>query len=261
MSARTERENWPAVELQARQICAALNETPWPVGWVLEDASGSPEEYHCWRLRRKFPDDLRLSLDWPEAWRKADRARGPRITVSLVWPTDAKHSPRVIRTPYGQKDPITEITIDAGKPAAQIAADIMRRLVLKDGERLHAEAVRLIMAADVAQQAQQATVRAILAAEPGSRTSPNSGDSVIYLGAGSHGYTVRVDSDTSVRFEPFTVDLPVALRILEALHKPAPQCPAHSDGYECDGIAGHAGDHFITLGDTETRTWSEAPQS
>jgi hypothetical protein len=231
------RESWPAIELQARQICAALNAGPWTASeaqklvelpavgggrWVLEDASGSPEEWHCWRLRRQFPDDLRLSLDWPEAWRKADKRNGPRIAIGLVWPTDAKHSPRVIRAPYGEKDPVTEITVDASKPAAVIAADIMRRLVLKDGERLHAEATRLIDLADKAQQAQQATVRAILAAEPGSRLSPNSGDSVIYLSARSHGYTVRVDSDTSVRFEPFTVDLPAALKILEALHKSVP---------------------------------------
>jgi hypothetical protein len=210
MSSHT-RASWPAQAAQAGAIVSALGS-----GWVLLNASKDPDEYQYLQARR-LADSLTLALDWPEAWRKADKHRSPRLTIALAWPSDAKGDRRIVRIRADQ-NLTTEISVDSTKPAETIAKDITRRLI-PSVETLHAQAIQLIAQADTAASAQRATVAAILAAEPGSRLSANSGDSVIYLGAGSHGYTLRVDSDTSVRFEPFSVDLPAALRILAALRR------------------------------------------
>jgi hypothetical protein len=258
MSSHT-RASWPAQAAQAGEIVSALGS-----GWVLLNASKDPDEYQYLQARR-LVDGLTLALDWPEAWRRADKHRSPRLTIALAWPCDAKGDRRIVRIQADQ-NLTTEISVDSTKPAGTIAKDITRRLI-PSAETLHAQAIQLIAQSDTARAAQRATVAALLAAEPGSRLSANSGDSVIYLGPTSHGYTLRVDSDTSVRFEPFSVDLPAALRILEALRRPVvvepiPCLSTSADGYECDGAAGHEGRHFVVLdgGDEGTRTWSEAAE-
>lgn len=231
-----DREHWPAQRAQAAALVHALNGSLATVqtgaAWILEDASHSPDEWHCWRARR-LSDDLRLAIEWYGA-----AARQPaRLSIGLVWPVDAKLQPRVIRTPYKEADPVTSITVDASKAPAVIAKDVTRRL-LPSATTLHTEARRLIALADEASRAQAVTVAAILAAEPGAHRSQNGGgsESTIYLGPTSHGYCVRVDSDTSIRFEPFSVDLPAALRILEALRKPVPVPEPHDDA-DPDGCA------------------------
>lgn len=219
MSSHT-RAAWASQEASARSIVVAINFAPGAQtgeNWILENTSKDPTEYQYLHARR-LSDGLALAFDWPEAWRKADKRQPARLTIALVWPTDAKGDRRILRTAYGQPEPITSISVDASKPADVIARDVRRRL-LPDATRLHLEALRLITQADQAASAQRATVAAILAVEPGSRLSANSGDGLIYLGASSHGYTLRVDTDRSIRFEPFSVDLPAALRILEALRR------------------------------------------
>jgi hypothetical protein len=211
MSSHT-RDRWPAEAQQAGTIVSALGS-----GWVLLNTSHDPTEYQCLEARRQV-DSLTLAFDWPEAWRKADKHRSPRLTISIVWPCNAKGDRRIVRTAYNEAEPVTSISVDSTKPATVIAKDISRRLI-PTVEKLHAEAIQLIAQSDTAASAQRATVAHLLAAEPGSRLSANSGESVIYLGPTSHGYTLRVDTDQSIRFEPFSVDLPAALRILAALRK------------------------------------------
>lgn len=214
-----DRETWPAIEAQARDIVTALGPK-----WALQDSSPNPTEYRCWEAVR-LADKLRVALEWPRQYSAAEwprqysaAARQPaRLHVTLVWPTDAKGERRIVRTPYGMPEPTTSISMNATKPPATLAREILTRLVLRDGERLHAEALRLIEQADAAGEAQARIVATILAAEFGSHISQNSGSNVIYLGARSHGYTVRVDGEASIRFEAFSVDLPAALRILHAL--------------------------------------------
>lgn len=206
-----DRIHWPQQEAHARAIVAALGP-----GWILRNPSHNPTEYQCWELHRPI-DQLTLGLDWPEPYGAA-KLKPARLAVALVWPAEGNGSRQTLRTPYGQPDPVTSISVDASKPAAAIAKDILRRLV-PSAERLNLEALTLIKHAQTAASAQQQTVAALLAAEPGAHLSPNSGGSTIYLGSGSHGYTLRVDTDRSIRFEPFSVDLPAALRILVALRR------------------------------------------
>jgi hypothetical protein len=205
------RALWPAQAAQAGAIASALGS-----GWRLGNDSRDPDQYQCLRLIRAV-DSLTLALDWPEPYGAA-KGKPARVTISLVWPCNAKGDRRIVRAAYNQPEPTTSISVDGSKPAATIAKDISRRLI-PTAERLHAEAIQLIAQSDTAAAAQRATVAAILQAEPGSHLSQNSGEHTIYLGARSHGYTLRVDSDTSVRFEPFSVDLLTALKVLQLLRK------------------------------------------
>lgn len=217
------RATWAAEEQQARAIVNALNAAgagiPQAASWALEDGSGTPDEWHAWQLRRQS-DDLRIGLAWPDY----PRSTQGRITASLIWPSEG-NGRRVVRTPYGQPEPITAISMAASKPAAQLAKEILSRLVLKDAARLHVEALRLIAAAQESTRTMDQTVARILDASPGAHVSPNSGPHVVYLGRQSEGYTVRVDGANSVRFEAFSVNLPAALKILEALRRD-PVCEA-----------------------------------
>ncbi len=217
------RDTWPAEEAQARAIVNALGE-----GWILRNESREPAEWQCWEARR-LADGLALAFGWPTAYGAA-KHKGPRLEIRGVWPAGIDGTPTVIRTPYGEADPVTSITVDASKPADTIAKDVLRRLV-PSFETLYRQARELISTRTTYADLESRTLAAILAAEPGARRSTNSG-STIYLGPGSHGYTLQVSGD-SVRFEPFSVDLPVALRILAALHKAptfAEFCPCEKCG-------------------------------
>jgi hypothetical protein len=216
MSSHT-RDAWPAQAAQARAIVDALGS-----GWVLQNASHEPAEWQCWEARR-LADGLTVAFDWPQRYGAA-KGKLARLEISGVWPVDGDGQKRIVRPAYGAEAPTTSITVDASKSAEVIAKDILRRLILPSTgfEPAYLEACRLIVAAQTAATAQAQTIAAILAAEPGAHTSRNSGPNVIYLGATSHGYTLRVDTATSIRFEPFNVDLPAALRILVALRKGLP---------------------------------------
>jgi hypothetical protein len=243
------RSLWPAQETQARAIVLALERIDGgPLGWTLE-ISGEPDDH--WRRveARRATDDLTLALDWPEAY-GADKHKPARLGISLVWPYEGgKGQRRIVRTPYGEAEPTTAISVDASKPAETIARDIGRRLI-PTCARLHTEALRLIAEAGQAAAAQARTVAAILAAEPGAHVSPNSDGSTIYLGPTSHGYTVRVDSEASIRFEPFNVDLPAALRILGVLRKRgAGADPLISTGTDQDQAIHEAEDPHCTCND------------
>jgi hypothetical protein len=205
------REDWPAQEAQARAIVNAMGS-----GWVLRDESHEPAEWRCWEARR-LSDGLSLAFDWPEGYGAA-KHKGARLQISGVWPNDVAGQRVIIRTPYGEADAVTSITVDASKAPTTIAGDVLRRLVLASNgfERVYRQARELVATRSTYADLQARTVAAVLAAEPGAHISANSGGSTIYLGPTSHGYTLRVDGD-SVRFEPFSVPLAAALRILPVL--------------------------------------------
>lgn len=223
-------------EAQARAIACELGD-----GWIAHDHTPPPEyQYRSWQLIRQA-DGLTLSLEWPEAYGAA-KLKPARVIVSLVWPLDGERQRTILRAPYGQADYTTTITIDASKHAAQLAKEITRRLIVHV-EPLHVRALALIQQRHEAGADQAAAVARILATEPGAHISRNSGPNVIYLGPTSHGYTVRVDSATSVRFEAFSVDDPeTAIRVLHALRRTCRdcgftaghdrRCPKHADYVE-----------------------------
>lgn len=209
-------ENWPIMEASAKAIAYALAGQ-----WGAVQVSREPAEWQTWHLRRSG-DGLELALDWPTSYGAA-KHQPDRLHVSLVWPIDGEGHNVVIRTPYQGVDPTTSITINAGKAPDTIAKEIRRRLIDADATRLHLEACAVVQRRKADKESATQLRDRILAASPGARISANSGPFVIYLGQQSHGYTLRVDGDQSVRFEAFSVPADVAIQVLAALRCKAPE--------------------------------------
>src|SRR5258706_8731056 len=107
------RAEWAAQEYQADQIRNALQQianssTP-GICWTVFDDSATPDEWHCWQIRRSS-DGLTISLDWPEPYGAA-KHKPARIEIRGVWPIGVEGQKENGRTPYGQAAPATAISL------------------------------------------------------------------------------------------------------------------------------------------------------
>lgn len=200
---------------QAIEITAQMNMGDRRGGtrqWTLLDASHTPAEWQCWELHRD-EDDLTIGLDWPEGY--GAKKGEERISIRYHWPTGHDGQKVIIRAPYKEPEPITSITVDARKPAHLIATDIYRRLIHKDVERVHGQALEHIERARARASRRSEIVQEIIDRIPGAHTSRNTGPYTVYLGADSPMYTLSVDGDDSIRFEAFSCPVDCAIRIIE----------------------------------------------
>lgn len=205
----------PQQEAQARAICTALGQ-----GWILRNASGDPDEYHDWHLRR-VEDGLELNLSWPDGYvrEKAEQASpirraDLRLTITGVWPRDhAQQTAIPTRTELGSQ--VTSISVDLGKPAAKIAQEIVGRLLHGGFETLYRRSMEIVRSRNAYGDLTEATLTRILCAIPGSYRGQNSKTS-IYFRQDNHAYTVSVQGD-SVRFESFSAPADAAIAALRVL--------------------------------------------
>lgn len=186
--------------------------------WRAENLSADPHQWDDWTLIRSS-DDLHLGLRWTrhDYYKVSERNR---LAIALDWPRDPDTKTVYnLRTPHGEPEPVTKITVSSLTPHATIARAILSRLVNKDAARLHAEAVARMTSARSYENGIQATIARILEAHPFARPSRNSDPHTLYMGTDSQAYAVRVDGPDSIRFEAFSAPADAALRILDALRK------------------------------------------
>lgn len=165
-----------------------------------------------------------LALHWSDV-RSGGRGPTLRLVVSGVWPQDGNHGPFVTPrdTSLSREKLTTEITVDAARPAATIAAEIKRRLLPDYMRAFEACMVTIRGRREYADRC-QASVRAVIEAAGGDAHVTKHGDGkTVYLGKFSHGYAVECHGD-SVSFQHLSVPIGVALKVVEALRKTEVVC-------------------------------------
>lgn len=209
----TDVASWAAHEYMARAIVTAMGPH-----WTLIDASHEPAQWHDWRARRS--DSLTLAFSWADKYSSFKDQN--RLQIRGVYPHDQAGDVKVPSRTHEGKQPTTEISVEASKPAATIAKDINRRLI-PGFELVWRRAWEMANHADFYAQQVQDGMNQIIAAIPGAHRSPNSKGSV-YFDSAQHAYAVSVQGD-DVRFESFTCPLEVAILVLQATRKD-PTCSA-----------------------------------
>lgn len=205
----------------AAALAAALGD-----GWTVAELTEGERDYLKYAgrtLQHTGPagsaDAYSLRLDWMTNGKPAIR-----LEISGRWPRTAsgeiKIGTREGTSEQRQRAWVTAITVDAGKPADKIAADITRRL-LPDYRETYAIAIAAVEASEAYTAKTEASVQALIAAgAPGARRNGQTYTSV-WLGEDSHGYSVSASGE-SIRFEAFSCPLAVALKVIEAVRR-APQ--------------------------------------
>jgi hypothetical protein len=183
---------------QARAIAAALG-----AGWTVQAPRDGQSTRHVGQA-----DGSGVSIWFTEY-------PAGRLEIHGIWPR-GKDGQEYRPTRYGETSPT--ITVNASRPAAQIAAEIRRRF-LPGYLALYAKKTAERAGAEQYQDRTADTLARILAAtasEGGRQGRANGAQlSTVYLRE-SHVHRVEASGD-SVRFEAFSCPVEVAIRVLDLL--------------------------------------------